>query len=96
MTHGHKHDQLVIENILRNEYKYFGVIGSQQKVNATFAKLAAKGFSRQELQTIYSPIGFKIGSQTPMEVAISILSQLIAVKNDKTEIKFNANVLLGD
>lgn len=94
MTHGHKHDQLVMENILRNEYKYFGVIGSQQKVNATFAKLAAKGFSKQELQTIYSPIGFKIGSQTPMEVAISILSQLIAVKNDKTEIKFNTNVLL--
>jgi xanthine dehydrogenase accessory factor len=95
MTHGHKHDQNVIEQVLPITHKYCGVIGSKNKTEQVFNNLLAKGHAKTSLKKIYSPIGFAIGSQTPMEVAISILAQLIAVKNNKKAIPFNSNTLLN-
>ena len=96
MTHGHKHDILVMEKILGKEYNYFGVIGSKNKVKTAFARLQKKGFTNEKLQTVFSPVGFSIKSQTPMEVAVSIMAQLIAVRNGVTEISFNSNILNGE
>jgi xanthine dehydrogenase accessory factor len=81
MTHGHRHDELVMRQVLGKSYKYLGVIGSKSKVRTVFEHLLRDGFAEDELKRIYSPIGFSIGSQTPMEIAVSITAQLIAVRS---------------
>lgn len=77
MTHGHVHDQHALEQCLGKPCRYLGMIGSATKVASTFKNLEKKGFSRQELDQVRAPIGIPIGSQTPYEIAVSILAELI-------------------
>lgn len=93
MTHGHKHDEAIMRQIIGNSYKYLGIIGSANKVDTIFKRMLADGFSEDALKKLYTPIGLAIGSQTPHEIAISILAQLIAVKNKIKAIKLNSNIL---
>lgn len=93
MTHGHKHDETVMRQIVGKHYKYFGIIGSKQKVTTIFRSMLADKFSKKDLKKLFSPIGLHIGSQTPYEIAVSILAQLIAVKNNIKAIELNSNPL---
>jgi len=77
MTHGHVHDQQVLQQCLRQEYRYLGMIGSKHKVAETFEILRTQGFSDQEIEKVHAPIGIKIGSQLPYEIAISIMAEII-------------------
>ncbi len=79
MTHGHTHDQHALEQCLGKPCRYLGMIGSAKKVSATLATLRAKGFSSEDLERVHAPVGLPIGSQTPYEIAISILAELIRV-----------------
>ena len=91
MTHGHKHDELVLKKLMKHIYKYLGMIGSGRKVKIVLENLIKDGFDKTLISRIYSPVGFDIGSHTPAEVAVAILAQLIAVKYENTEIAFNSN-----
>lgn len=77
MTHGHLHDKEVLEQCLRKPLKYLGMIGSKNKVAQTFANLKQKGFTDEELRICHAPIGLPIGSQTPYEIAVSIMAEMI-------------------
>lgn len=77
MTHGHVHDQQVLQQCLRQEYRYLGMMGSQHKVAEIFAVLRKQGFDEADIQKIHAPIGIKIGSQQPYEIAISIMAEII-------------------
>ncbi len=77
MTHGHIHDKQVLEQCMGQEYAYLGMIGSKSKVAQTFAKLRDNGISEEALATCHAPIGMPIGSQTPYEIAVSILAEII-------------------
>lgn len=81
MTHGHKGDELILRQVLGKEYAYLGVIGSEKKSKTLTNILIEAGYSSDELSKVFAPIGVPIGSQTPMEVAVSIMAQLIAVRN---------------
>ncbi len=94
MTHNHQYDELILRKSLRKQHKYLGMIGSQNKVNDCFRMLIKQGFTRKELSKVFSPIGFGIGSMTPSEIAISVMAQIIAVKNEVKTIPFNSNPLL--
>jgi xanthine dehydrogenase accessory factor len=83
MTHGHKHDGLVLRQFLRRDMKYVGMIGSKTKVATTFEKIKEEGYTQEELNKVFAPIGYPIGSQTPEEIAVSVMAQLIAVKYGK-------------
>ena len=83
MTHGHLHDKEVLEQCLRQHLKYLGMIGSKSKVAQTFARLKEKGFAESELSLCHAPIGMPIGSQTPYEIAVSILAQMISLRTRK-------------
>lgn len=93
MTHRHKHDELVMRKVLGKPYKYLGVIGSKTKSAIVFKNLLRDNFVKDELLRVFMPIGFAIGSQTPHEIAVSIMAQLLAVKSDTNDIIFNANPL---
>lgn len=96
MTHAHKNDELVVRKILGTQYKYLGVIGSKTKTQAVFKHLINDGFKKEELKRVFAPIGLNIGSQTPYEIAVSVLAQLIAVKNEIAEINYNSNPFLHE
>lgn len=81
VSRGHKNDLHCVQTILRHSYRYLGMIGSRIKVAQTFDHLREAGFSEEQIGTVHAPIGLSIGAVTPAEIAISILAQIIQVKN---------------
>jgi xanthine dehydrogenase accessory factor len=85
ITHGHKGDEAALEGALKTQAKYIGMIGSQSKNKAVFEHLLAKGFTRDDLSRAHAPIGLRIKAQTPEEIAVSILAEMIGVKRSADE-----------
>lgn len=83
VTRGHKDDFTCVKTILDHSYQYLGMIGSRRKVQMTFERLRETGATEEQIQTIFAPIGLKIGAVTPAEIAVSILGQIIQEKNKK-------------
>lgn len=81
VTRGHKDDRLCLEKTLHKPHLYLGMIGSKGKVKKTFDALMLEGYSQEELSNVHAPIGLDIKAQTPAEISISILAQLIEIKN---------------
>ncbi len=77
MTHGHQADFALLEQVLRRPLFYVGCIGSRKKVACTQARLRAAGIAEEAIASVHSPIGLAIGAQTPAEIAISIVAELI-------------------
>ena len=59
------------------------MIGSKKKVNSIFQNLLKKGFRKDDLERAYAPIGLDIGAKTPEEIAISILAEIVLIKNKR-------------
>ncbi len=81
MTFGYRSDSIALRALLNKQFKYFGLLGSQKKIEKMFEDLKKEGIAKEELQKIHSPIGINIKSQTPEEIAISIAAEIIKVKN---------------
>lgn len=77
LTRGHLHDQTVLEAALKTNPAYIGMIGSKTKRNKIYKNLLRKGILKDILRAVYSPIGIKIKAQTPGEIAISIMGEII-------------------
>ncbi len=80
VTRGHQHDEQVLEWAVGTAAKYIGMIGSQTKVKTVFSHLLAKGISQEQLDRVHAPIGLEIEAQTPEEIAVSILAEVIKVR----------------
>lgn len=80
VTHGHGFDQGIADYCLKQPFKYLGVIGSRKKAKTFFKQLAEAGHSEEQIERVFMPVGFDIGAETPFEIAISILAELIAVR----------------
>jgi xanthine dehydrogenase accessory factor len=80
VTRGHLHDKTVLEQSLRTKAGYIGMIGSRRKKAMIYEKLLEEGFTRQDLDRVYAPIGLDIGAETPEEIAVSIVAELIQVR----------------
>ncbi|MEN8125738.1 MAG: XdhC family protein [Bacteroidota bacterium] len=81
MTNKFSDDKIVLSKIIKNKYKYIGVLGSRNKLQTMFDEMLKDGFTKEELNSVHSPIGLPINSKTPDEIAISIAAQIIKVKN---------------
>ena len=80
VTHGHRGDETVLERALATEAKYIGMIGSKTKNKVVYSHLLAKGITKEQLDKVYAPIGLSIHAQTPEEIAVSILAEIIQVR----------------
>lgn len=80
ITRGHRYDKVCLQKVMERPAAYIGMIGSRKRVKALFAELAEEGVPRELLQRVYSPIGLKIGAETPEELAVCILAELIQVQ----------------
>lgn len=77
VTRGHMHDKSVLERALATRAGYIGMIGSRRKAKLIMDELTAKGFLAEQLARVHAPIGLDIKAETPEEIAVSILAELI-------------------
>jgi xanthine dehydrogenase accessory factor len=80
VTRGHAHDREVLAQALRTRAGYIGMIGSKRKRDATYRALLDEGFQQQEIDRVHCPIGLAIGAETPEEIAVSIVAELIQAR----------------
>lgn len=86
VTRNHQNDELVLEQALSTPAKYIGMIGSKTKNKALFSHLQAKGISKELLDAVHAPIGLEIHAQTPEEIAISILAEIIRIRRSPVQL----------
>ncbi len=83
VTRGHRYDQVCLEKIAQKEHAYIGMIGSRRRTTMVKQTLVEKGIDKEVLDKVYTPIGLDIGAQTPVEIAVAIMAEIIEVKNKK-------------
>jgi len=77
VTREHLYDRVVLEQALKTDAGYIGMIASRRKRNAIYQALLASDVKEEELARVHSPIGLDIGGETPEEIAVSIVAELI-------------------
>ena len=85
VTRGHQHDEPVIEQAIRTEARYIGMIGSKRKISRMWKKLIERGADKTRLAQVQAPIGLEIGADTPEEIAVSIVAQLIESRRGRKD-----------
>ena len=81
LTRGHRYDLECLRAILKKPYAYLGMVGSRSRSARVRQTMAEEGFEKEKIEGLYSPIGLKIGAETPAEIAISIMAEIISVKS---------------
>ncbi len=79
VTRGHRHDQIALEQAIQTRARYVGLIGSRRKIQLIVENLLRKGYGAETFDRLYAPIGLEIGSETPEEIAVSVMGELIAI-----------------
>lgn len=80
VTRGTYSDKVCLRKVINQPTRYIGMTGSYRKVKALKAELEKEGIQSESLQKLYSPIGLKIRAETPAEIAVGILGQVIKVQ----------------
>lgn len=68
---------------LAKQASYVGMIGSAKKVAALFERLREKGVEQEALDRVFTPIGLDLGGETPEEIALAIMAEILMVKNGR-------------
>jgi len=84
VTHDPKLDDLVLLEALKSPAFYIGALGSRRNTEARRERLKLFDLSPAEIDRLHGPIGLDIGSKTPAEIAVSIVAEIVAVKNGMT------------
>lgn len=79
-THDHALDQRVVQELLRRDLQFTGLIGSLAKQRKFALRLRARGFTDAQVARVRTPVGLSIGARTPDEIAVSIVAELVAVR----------------
>lgn len=80
VTRGHSHDAEALREALSKDARYIGMIGSKRKVKIIFDIMRESGFSDEAIAKVHAPIGLAIHAETPQEIAVSIVGQLIQIR----------------
>ena len=80
VTRGHMHDLDILRQTLKSSPRYVGMIGSRRKNRMIFEKLLEEGVSQDQIDQVHAPIGLDIQAETPAEIAVSIVAELIQTR----------------
>jgi xanthine dehydrogenase accessory factor len=80
VTRGHQMDQAALLRVIGSRAAYIGMIGSRRRVNAVFTYLREKGIADDLIDRVYAPIGLDIGAETPDEIAVAIMAEIIKIR----------------
>lgn len=81
VTRGHRFDRACLEQILKKPYAYVGMMASRGRSALLKKQMAGDGFDRKALDEMHTPVGLSIYAETPEEIAVSIVAELIRIKN---------------
>lgn len=82
MTREHVHDVACLRRVLKKNYAYAGMMGSRSRTGKIREQLLEEGYDPGKLDQVHMPIGLRIGSRTPEEIAVSVTAELIQVMNE--------------
>jgi len=80
VTRGHVYDREALRAALATRPAYLGMIGSRRKRDLIYASLMEEGVAAEDLRRVHTPIGISIGAETPEEIAVSIVAELIQIR----------------
>lgn len=83
MTRGHRYDLICLEKIVKKTYAYLGMMGSKGRSALVRKNLLEQGVPAEQVEALHAPIGLTIHAETPEEIAVSILGEIISVKNQE-------------
>lgn len=83
-TRGHQHDAVVVAQLAPLPLRYLGMLGSRRKVALAWELLERWGVSRERLEGVHAPVGLAIGADTPEEIAVSVVAEMIAVRRSRS------------
>ena len=77
----------MLREALKTRARYIGMIGSKKKVHSVLENLAKEGFSGERLKSVHAPIGVSIATDTPEEIAVSIVAEIVDVRRSDKKAK---------
>lgn len=83
LSRGFSRDKAILKQLLKKEFRYIGMIGSQRKTERMITELKKEGIPEKAFSSLKSPVGLDIGAETPEEIAISIAGEILAIKKGK-------------
>ena len=89
MTRGHVHDLDVLREAIHQSPRYIGMIGSRRKKAMIFDQFQKEGVSQQRLDEVHAPVGLDIRAETPAEISVSILAEMIQVLREPKQLDFS-------
>jgi len=95
VTRGHAFDELALRTTLKQRPGYVGMIGSKRRVRATLDRIQADGVDPSALEQVHAPIGLDIGAETPEEIAVSIMAEIIRERRRGVRDAASMGVKLG-
>jgi xanthine dehydrogenase accessory factor len=103
VTRGHSFDEEVLRTVLRQQTHlpkgqrgcFMGMIGSRRRVRAMLSQLEEEGFDRTFLEEIHAPLGLDIGAETPEEIAVSIVAEIVRERRTGTRDDFSLGAKSG-
>jgi xanthine dehydrogenase accessory factor len=84
MSVGHRLDIPEVQSLRGQPLRYLGMMGSRGQVATCVETLSAEGFTSDDVSRIQAPIGLNLGAESPFEIAVAILAQLIQVQHSHT------------
>ena len=93
VTRGHQYDSDCLRMILRKPSAYVGMMGSSRRVRIVKESLIKDGYDPDAVAGVHSPIGLEINAQTPEEIAVSIMGEIIKVKNQRKNTEYPQELL---
>ena len=80
VTRGHKHDETSLRLVAPSDAVYVGMIGSKRRVRAVLKHLIEDGIDPRAVERVHTPIGLDIGAETPEEIGVSIMAEIIRAR----------------
>ena len=80
VTRGHKHDEISLRQVAGSAAAYVGMIGSKRRVGAVLQHLIDDGLDEEAVRRVHTPIGLDIGAETPEEIAVAIMAEVVQVR----------------
>jgi xanthine dehydrogenase accessory factor len=95
VTRGHAFDEEVVRAALMQPCGFVGMIGSRRRVKATLERIGQNGVPRERLSDLHAPLGVAIGGETPEEIAVSIIAEIIRERRTNERDEFSLGVRFG-
>lgn len=83
VTHSAELDRDALRSVIGTDAGYMGLMGSRRKIASVFGELAGEGVGRESLDRVHAPIGLQIGAETPAELALCIMAEILAARSQR-------------